>query len=302
MSFRIDPTRSFVEEIKRTGLELIDDAIALLKDQPDGTDLAVHDARKKFKRIRALYRFLEKEAPEFRKTENARFRDIARSLSAARDAAALVETITYLQGVARSDPERDALATAHDVLSKRRDAATHEDGDLPKRIEDAIQSCEDGKHALSALSLSHGEKTALKMIRKTWEKQRRKALDALGLCHGQAHDEYFHDLRKSGQVYWMHLALLQKLWPSAMRAKRADAKQLVKLLGHEHDLSVLAAFADREPDSFAGGETLALLLDAIIDRQQALREESLALADHVFAETAAREAEIVALLWKHAAR
>ena len=280
MSFRIDPTRSFVEEIKHTGRELIDDAIALLKDQPDGTDRAVHDARKKFKRIRALYRFLEREAPDFRKTENARFRDTARSLSAA----------------------RDALATAHDVLSRRRDAATHEDGDLPKRIEAAIQSCEDGRDALSALSLSHGEKTALKMIRKTWEKQRRKALDALGLCHGQAHDEYFHDLRKSGQVYWMHLALLQKLWPSAMRAKRADAKQLVKLLGHEHDLSVLAAFADREPDSFAGGETLALLLDAIIDRQQALREESLALADRVFAETAAREAEIVALLWKHAAR
>ncbi|MDR6103401.1 hypothetical protein QE369_003598 [Agrobacterium larrymoorei] len=302
MSFKIDPARSFVEEIRRKALQLIDDAIAHLKDQPDGTDRAVHDARKKFKRIRALYRFLEKEAPDFRKMENARFRDIARSLSAARDAAALVETITYLQGFARSDPERDALATVHDVLSKRRDDATHEDGDLPKRIEAAIQSCEEGRHALSALSLSHGEKTALKMIRKTWEKQRRKALDALGLCHGQAHDEYFHDLRKSGQIYWMHLALLQKLWPSAMRAKRKDAKQLVKLLGHEHDLSVLAAFADREPDSFAGGETLALLLDAIIDRQQALREESLALADHVFAETAAREAEIVALLWKHAAR
>ena len=186
MSFRIDPTRSFVEEIKHTGRELIDDAIALLKDQPDGTDRAVHDARKKFKRIRALYRFLEREAPDFRKTENARFRDTARSLSAARDAAALVETIIYLQDFARSDAEREALATAHDVLSRRRDAATHEDGDLPKRIEAAIQSCEDGRDALSALSLSHGEKTALKMIRKTWEKQRRKALDALGLCHEQA--------------------------------------------------------------------------------------------------------------------
>ena len=302
MSFRVDPARSFAGEIKRTGLELIDDAIALLKDQPDGTDRAVHDARKKFKRIRALYRFLEKEAGDFRKTENARFRDIARSLSAARDAAALVETITYLQDAARSDAERGALATAHEVLSKRRDATTREDGDLPKRIEAAIRSCEEGRDALSALSLSHGEKTALKMIRKSWEEQRRKALDALSLCQSDAHDEYFHDLRKSGQVYWMHLGLLQKLWPSAMRTKRAEVKQLVKLLGHEHDLSVLAAFADREPDSFAGGETLALLLDAIIDRQQALREESLSLAEHVFAESAGREAAIVALLWKHAAR
>lgn len=198
--------------------------------------------------------------------------------------------------------EREALASVHRTLSERRDAATHDEGDLPQRIKDAIAACEEGRQALLDLSMPHGRKMARSMIEKTWAKQRRKALHALGLCQSEAHDEHFHDLRKSGQVYWMHLALLRKIWPSAMRAKKVQAKHLVNLLGHEHDLSVLAAFVDREPDRFSGGETLALLLNAIIVRQQALREESLQLAEHVFAETAHGESEIVGLLWKHAAR
>ncbi len=301
MSFRIDPKKPFAEELQRVGVELIDDAIAALSQQPDGPHAAVHGARKKFKRLRALYRFLATEEPKFRKAENIRFRDIARSLSQARDAAALVETIHYLQDFSRSEAESQALASAHNELSDRRDAMTGGDGDLSARIADALMECEKGKHALMQLTLPSGKKSATKLIGKTWRKQREKALHALSQCRAQAHDEDFHDLRKSGQVYWMHLALLRKLWPSAMRAKKADAKRLVDLLGHEHDLSALAALAGHEPERFATGETLALLLDAITHRKHALRRECLDLADHVFAESAKAESRIVGLLWEEAA-
>ncbi|NTF32941.1 CHAD domain-containing protein [Rhizobium skierniewicense] len=302
MPFRIDPKKPFAEELRRTGVELIDEAMAALSLQPDGPHAAVHDARKKFKRLRALYRFVADEDPKFRKAENIRFRDIARSLSQAREAAALVETIHHLQQFSRSDAETQALASAHDALAERRDAMTRDDGDLPARIDAALTECEKGKHALLQLSLPSGRKTAGKRIRQTWLKQRRKARDAMRQCHDKAEDEDFHDLRKSGQVYWMHLALMRKIWPSAMRAKKIDAKRLVDLLGHEHDLSVLAALADDEPERFAGGDTLALLREAIIHRQQALRKECLDLADHVFAESAKTESRIVGLLWEHAAR
>lgn len=301
MSFRIDPKKPFAEELQRVGVELIDDAIAALSQQPDGPHAAVHNARKKFKRLRALYRFAASEEPKFRKAENIRFRDIARSLSQAREAAALVETILYLQPFSRSKAESKALASAHDTLVERRDAMTSEDGDLPARITDALMECEKGKHALLHLSLPSGKKTAAKLISKTWGKQRQKALDALSQCHEQGHDEDFHDLRKSGQIYWMHLALMRRLWPSAMRAKKIDAKRLVDLLGHEHDLSMLKTFADQEPEHFADDTTLACLLEAITHRQQALRQECLELADQVFAESAKAESRIVGLLWEDAA-
>lgn len=301
MSFRIDPKKPFAGELQRVGVELIDDAIAALSQQPDGPHAAVHGARKKFKRLRALYRFVAAEEPKFRKAENIRFRDIARSLSQAREAAALVETIHYLQQFSRSEAESQALASAHDALADRRDAMTGGDGDLPARIADALMECEKGKHALMQLSLPSSKKTAAKLVSKTWRKQRSKALHALSQCHTQAHDEDFHDLRKSGQVYWMHLTLMRKIWPSAMRAKKIDAKRLVDLLGHEHDLSVLTAFTGHEPERFAAGDTRALLREAVIHRQQALRQECLDLADQVFAESAKAESRIVGLLWEDAA-
>lgn len=302
MSFRIDPAKPLGNEVQRIGTELIGDAIAALSRQPDGPHAAIHGARKTFKRLRALYLFVQNQEPEFRSTENLRFRDIAHSLSQARNAAALVETVHYLQNFARTDDERQALAQAGTALANRRDAMTGDDGDLKARIETAIADCEAGKAALCQLSLPQGRKTAVRVVRQTWCRQRKKALAALEQCHGQGHEDSFHDLRKSGQVYWMHLALLRRIWPSALRAKTIDAKRLVDLLGHEHDLSELAAFADRQPEPFSDGDTLALLLDAIIHRQQALRQECLDLATDVFAESARAESRIIAVLWNHAAR
>ena len=52
----------------------------------------------------------------------------------------------------------------------------------------------------------------------------------------------------------------------------------------------------------AFGLLMALLLDAIIERQQALRAEGLELADEVFSESARTESRIVGLLWRQAAK
>lgn len=299
MSFRIDPSKPFAHEVISAGQELIDGAVTILSEQPDGPHTAVHDARKKFKRLRALYRLVQKDAPEFRDRENARFRDIARSLAGARDAAALVETVDHLIGHSTSQPERQALSTVHEILGGRRDRIVLEDGDIENHIKAAIAQCSEGREALSQLSLPEGKDVGAKRVANIWKKQRDKALSALEQCHMEANSEHFHELRKCGQTYWMHLALLRRLWPSAMRAKQNDAKHMVDLLGYEHDLSVLAAFADRETGDFPDAEILARLLGAIISRQQALREESLELAARVFSESADSESGIVRLLWKH---
>lgn len=302
MPFRIDPKKAFDDEIRRAGLELIDDAIAILRNQPSGSHEAVHDARKRFKRLRALYRLTRKAAPDFSREENARFRDIARSFAFARDASALVETAEYLEAFALSDTQGEALRSTTSILRDRRDQAIEQDANLDTAISAAMASCEEGRERLKALSLTDDVKKTTKLVRTSWAKQRVKARRALTLCHDNADVEHFHELRKAGQTYWMHLGLMRRIWPSAMRAKRADTKRLVDILGHEHDLSVLAAVADREPDRFGNGERLALLLDAIIQRQQALRAEALQLADEVFSESARTESRIVGLLWRHAAK
>ncbi|AHK04221.1 MULTISPECIES: CHAD domain-containing protein [Rhizobium/Agrobacterium group] len=302
MPFRIDPNKPFDDEIRRAGLELIEEAIISLRDQPSGRHEAVHDARKRFKRLRALYRLIARAAPDFSKEENARFRDIARSLAFAREATALVETVEYLETFAASTTQGKALRSIATVLRKRRDHAIEHEAGLDEAIAAAIAGCEEARKKLKAVSLPDELKDVTRLVKTGWAKQRKRARKALADCHEQADVEHFHELRKAGQAYWMHLGLLRRLWPSAMRAKRADTKRLVDILGHEHDLSVLAAFADREPERFGNGERLALLLDAIIQRQQALRGDGLELANEVFSESARTESRIVGLLWRQAAK
>lgn len=302
MPFRIDPNKPFDDEIRRAGLELIEEAITSLRDQPSGRHEAVHDARKRFKRLRALYRLIARAAPDFSKEENARFRDIARSLAFAREATALVETVEYLETFAASTTQGKALRSIAAVLRKRRDHAIEHEAGLDEAIAAAIAGCEEARKKLKAVSLPDELKDVTRLVKTGWAKQRKRARKALADCHEQADVEHFHELRKAGQAYWMHLGLLRRLWPSAMRAKRADTKRLVDILGHEHDLSVLAAFADREPERFGNGERLALLLDAIIQRQQALRGDGLELANEVFSESARTESRIVGLLWRQAAK
>ncbi len=65
---------------------------------------------------------------------------------------------------------------------------------------------------------------AARTIAKAWAKQGHRAKEALAACLAEGDAEAFHDLRKCGQVYWMHLSLLGRSWPSAMLAKHVPMR------------------------------------------------------------------------------
>lgn len=301
MAFRIRPDRPFTAEFRSVAEHQLRQAIHFLEEQPEGPHEAVHDARKKFKRVRALYRLVQPDAKEFRKRENERIREMARSLSAVRDATALVETVDYLASEAGPPEELEALHFASKALIERRDRIAHEESDLPAKMAAAAQTCREAIDALQDLDLDDGPRRTARRLAKAWRKQLSRAAADLVACEEGGDAEHFHDLRKVGQTYWMHLALLSDLWSSAMRAKQREAKTLVDMLGHEHDLSVLTQVVDENPDLFGDSETLARVIGAIIARQQDLRLKAVAQAKLVFADDADTEAARIALLWKEAA-
>lgn len=96
MSYRIRPGKPLTGEVTRVAENQYARAIEVLRDRPDGPYEAIHDARKGFKRLRGLFRLVRGPAPDFYASENARLRDIARTLSVVRDATALVEALDHL--------------------------------------------------------------------------------------------------------------------------------------------------------------------------------------------------------------
>ena len=301
MAYRLRPDKPFTAEFRSVAESQLERAIHLLQERPEGPHEAIHDARKRFKRVRALYRLIQTDAREFRQRENARIRDMARTLSAVRDATALVETVNYLASHASSPEELAALAVASKALTERRDRIASEEHDLPAKMAAAVATCRDAIAALEELHLDDSSNKSARRLARTWKKQRVKALAALQACEEHADAEVFHDLRKSGQTYWMHLALLGPVWPSAMLAKQNEAKELVDLLGHEHDLSVLTELVNESPELFGNSDTLALVIGSIIARQQALRHEAVKKAHEVFADSAEAESALIGILWERAA-
>lgn len=300
MPYRIRPDRQLLAEVLSVARGELEKAIEILQAQPEGLHTAIHAARKKFKRLRNLYRLVATGDKSFRRQENARLRDTARSLSRIRDATALIETVEHLANHAVTDDESVSLAATREVLTRRRDEIAAAESDLEAKVSDAIEACRAAILALDDLTLPSKPGHAARLIAKGWRKGLGQAHEALESCEGEGHGEAYHDLRKTAQAYWMNLSLLGDLWPSAFHAKREMAKRLVELLGQEHDLTVLTALIDDEPQIFGDGEGQSFLLAIIIRRQMALRREALALADMVFADPAKNEAGIIETLWLRA--
>lgn len=300
MSYRISPDAGLGAEVARIAREQLQQAVTALETRPAGLHEAIHEARKKFKRVRNLYRLIAQADKTFRRHENARLRDIAHRLALVRDATALIETVDHLSEHTLTDDEAETLDAARTVLALRRDDLASSETDLEDKVRHAIDGCHDAQAALDGLELPTKPGHAARLLARGWRKGLERATEALDFCEGQGHGEAYHDLRKAAQAYWMNLALLRDLWPSAFAAKRKDAKRLVDLLGHEHDLTVLTTLLDNEPQIFGDGEGQSFLLAIIIRRQQDLRREAAALAGQVFADPARGEADVIETLWLRA--
>lgn len=302
MSYAFRPTRAFTDDFKRVGAEQFEQAIELLRLCPDGVHEAIHGARKCFKRIRALYRLVAADAPLFQRQENARIRDMARNLSTVRDAAALVENARYLHEGARNDDEEKALDHVCSRLLERRDRIAASETDLDDRIAATIVNCEQAMAALAHVTFDDRRGKTADRLAKGWRRTLKRAARAREACGASTEAAAFHELRKRAQDYRMHLALMRDAWPSAMEAKRLDAKALVDVLGHLNDLDVMTSVVNENPCLAGNSQDQAYLISAVIARQETLRLEALDRARNVFLDAPDDESRTVRLLWLEASR
>ncbi|MBY5460183.1 CHAD domain-containing protein [Rhizobium leguminosarum] len=297
MAYRIRPDADFTEAFRNAATRQLEHAITVLGERPDGAHEAIHSFRKNLKRLRSLYRLVAREVPDFQAQENARLRDAARSLSAIRDATALIGTAQYLQHAARGNEESEALGRIVTILEGRRAWMAEAESGLEQRLAETSDVLKEAIAALDAVSFDRGHRKNARMLAKSWRRTARKAQTALAACHGEASADDFHDLRKRTYDYRLYHALLRDVWPGAMKAKREAAKELVEDLGHIHDLTVLSELVEAEPQLFTRNDDLARLLDIIIFRQQEDRRQALIKAEAVFADDADEEAQRIELLW-----
>jgi CHAD domain-containing protein len=228
----------------------------------------VHEARKRFKEIRALLRMIREPLGEQFAHENAWYRDAAHELAASRDADAILEALDKL-GL----PQTVARRARKKIESGR---AGH------PSLEPIVAN------VIDQLVVAHGRlgmwpelgssfETIAPGLLRTYRDGRRDMKR-----HRNA--EELHDWRKRVKEHWYHAQLLRDLWPGMMEPYADELSTLSKTLGDHHDLHVLA-------------ETVPELAPRIEKRQAELEAEAMRIGRRVYAEKPAAWLARMRNLW-----
>ncbi|MEJ7799165.1 MAG: CHAD domain-containing protein [Ilumatobacter sp.] len=283
MNYRIDPDRDLLAEVRRIAAEQATKAQRVLMnvDEADFVD-AVHDARKRCKKVRGLAHLVRPSLGDQYKATNHAFRDAARALSPYRDAHALLDTFDRLVvAEARRLPDAGFGAARDELAARSRDSTAAFDQSL-EAVEQALGFLRDGVDIVDSWSLEPGGWRAIGGgLRKSYA----RGVDALAIASNDGTNVDFHELRKRAKHTRYHGRLLEQTAPSILRPRAVKLDDLSDSLGDAHDLAVLAEQMRSEPDAFGGGPVVDTVVTFIDGRRSDLERRSLVLAHRLYAES-----------------
>jgi ABC-2 type transport system ATP-binding protein len=249
-----------------------DDALDQLGEHHDHPADAVHEARKDLKKLRSLLRMVGPAiGSQVYRRENARFRDLGRELSGARDAEVKLQT---LEGLRQRSGNLDGLDGYVAALEKERAGAEVSGSTLAR----AISELEDSRECVADWALGGWTPTGDGLLRGY-----RRGRKALAKARVDPSDATVHEWRKRSKDLWYHLRIVSTAWPEVLESVADQAHKLSELLGDHHDLAVLAEDAAGRPPSLMDGAR-SRLIAAIRKRQKKLLADALPLGTRLYAE------------------
>jgi CHAD domain-containing protein len=274
MSYRLDLGAPVPDALRAVLVERLEHAHDALRDaEQDATSEAVHSARKDIKKARALLRLARPGLDEATyRSENEALRDIARSLTAAREADVLTATFELVaaQLIGRMpELEIDALRVrVAELAASLRPAQTDGAGTIPEQTVAALAEAATRARALE-LDRCDTDTLVAGSVRAY-----ASGVKALALAQDDTTATNLHDWRKRAKDLWYQQRLLRDAWPELLKAQAGAADQLTKLLGDDHDLAQLA---DHLPEETA-------VLDGIAELRAELQASAWQLGQRLYAE------------------
>lgn len=297
MSATIDPSLPLERDVRRLLAAEIEGAIEALGAVRVAPSSSIHAARKRFKKLRALLKLVRSGDEEFYARENARYRDLSRSLAPAREATALVETVDRF--IAEYPRETGVLAGLRARLAERMPQAG--DPRLEWVIAKAVSTAEAGGAAAARFAAVSRPKDASQMLERGIEKTLRQSVRALRAAEEHGGPDDFHELRKQVKAHAAHLSLLADVWPKGGTRRRNAAERLGSVLGDLNDLAVMQELIDKAEEPLGTDKEVATLGKLIRRKRKTLVRHALTDARMLFDERPKDVAERLAKSYRAAA-
>lgn len=271
---------------KRIIREQLARAVEVLSRSGGSLEEAVHEARRCLKRARSVLRLVKFAIPNTYARENARLRDVGRSLSELRDSHALIQTLEDLEEHGkkwqRSGARKPEFQQAHAFLESRGQqiAKAMDEGGM----KNSIAQLETALTHIARLSFA---KVDWQGIQKSLYRSVKRGVRAFAAAEDDGEAEKFHEWRKRAKDLRYQLSLFAELRPDLEQYSHS-AKDLEQHLGDDHNLAVLTGLLTQVQDS--DGD-LHLLENEISGRQSALRDKARKIGRHLYGEKRK--------VWKH---
>lgn len=320
MSYHFDTTHSVTDNVRRIVAAEVDAAeLSLARVQASGDSLAVHDVRKRTKKIRALAAAVSgpMRRSQWRSVHRAAA-EAASALGGTRDLQVrhltLVELLEWAAGQPDAgvsvDPDRFTVAMSHAAAGARIAAA---DGSSNGSSDGSATLADAAQHASWLLTGVAAEVQGWELpdtfdalaagVVDTYAKGRRRwrALVAEGSQDPPA-PEALHRWRRAVKHRWYHTRLLQSLAPDVLGADGVLLDELGQVLGSDHDLAVLIEALADEPLAWGGASVVVDLAHLADRRRGELTARALELGRQVYVDPARVHHARMAAWWRQTHR
>ena len=281
MAYRIRPARKISREVRKAALNRLDKAIEALGAAPAERAEGIHQARKRFKELRALLRLVRKPLGKHFADDNRRLRDAGRRLAESRDATAMLES---WEALAKRNPplfSREPFRQIHSRLQLRAAPDGEVHADLDQEVAQVLAELRALSQEVRDWKL-RGKGFALLAagLRRTYT----EGAEDLARAAQSDTDELLHEWRKRVKDHWYHCQLLAPCWPRALENRADQLKQLADALGDDHDLAMMTQLMQQEQELFGTPEAQRELESCIEARRVQLQQRALRLGRRLYAE------------------
>jgi CHAD domain-containing protein len=279
MTYRFSVARPLKDAVPSIAAEQLDAALMRLSSADRGPK-AIHDARRHFKRTRALLE-LVKPAIRGRVARNSQklLSSAARMLSASRDAQVAVGAAEALEKEFGGSRRGRLFADLKSWLMARRDLA--DEKLAQSQLDSALKELAKARASLAKLNL---RKATIEDLLTSASKTYRRGRHAMKAALAASENEALHDWRKQVQRHWRHTLLLEEAWPKESKARTKLARKLSDDLGMHHDLAVLREMILANPSAFRSPSDIKTLCRCIEKKQAALTSEAALRGERLYAE------------------
>jgi CHAD domain-containing protein len=277
MAFKLDPKQPIRHGLKVLVRQQLKRAEQNLREDLGGD---VHEARKRVKKVRAVVVLVKEAGTRSLAKDERRLRAAGRTLSALRDADALIATFDHLR---THFPKRLPEHTNAIVRRRLVEAKTHvvEDALADQRLAQAADALHAIRRSVKRWDVPAIDAPDLPNLIKAGYRVARKAMRR---AHEDIAPSELHRWRKRVKTLWYQMRMAEPLAPD-LRDPIRRFKQLERWLGEAHNLSLLQATIGDDRDlRLRAPKAVREVMVASRNLQTALRRKAFDLGNELLRE------------------